>query len=106
MALLEGFKLSEKLPVAFGNMSGAINGDQVAVVRELLQNYTRLVPLLGGVASLVLEVDKVARDQVGQLLTTFGQALNFPVVPDHEGLLPLLSHVLPLLPGCELPNRS
>ena len=106
MSLLEGFELSEELPVAFGNVSGAIYGDEVTVMRECLQNDTRLVPLLGCVSSLVLEVDMVTRDQVGQLLTAFGQALNFPIVPDHECLLPLLSHVLPLLPGCELPNRS
>jgi hypothetical protein len=72
---------------------------------ESLKDNPRLVPLVRCEASLVLDVDMITRDQVRELLAAPGQVLGLPVVSDEEALLPLLGHVLPLLPGGEVPDR-
>ena len=47
----------------------------------------------------------VTGDQVRELLATPGQVFYFSVMSDDEALLPLLGHVLPLLPGGEVSHR-
>ena len=76
MVSIERHKLSEELPVTLGNMSGAINSYQVAVMGESLKDNTRLVPLGRCEASLVLDVDMITRDQVRELLAAPGQVLG------------------------------
>lgn len=71
-----------------------------------LQDDPRLVPSLGCLAMLILDVDMVTNDERVELFAAPGEILSLPVVPDDGALLPLGGHVLPLLPGCEMANRS
>ena len=71
-----------------------------------LQDDSRLVPSLGCLAMLILDVDMVTCDEGVELLAAPGEILSLPVVPDDGALLTLGGHVLPLLSGCEVANRG
>ena len=71
-----------------------------------LQDDPRLVPSLGCLAMLILDVDMVTNDERVELFAAPGEILSLPVVPDDGALLTLGGHVLPLLPGCEMANGA
>ena len=95
-------ELSEKFSIPSGRGVGSIDPDEVAVMRESFQHFARLVPLSGTLASLVLHVHIVTRDEWLELLGTVAQVFTFCIVSPHKALLPQLGSSCPVTANVQL----
>ena len=77
-------KLPEEFSVSSGRGVGAIDPDEEAVMGESFQHFGRPVPLAGSLASLVLHIHKVTRDEWLELFGPISQVFTFCIVSLHE----------------------